>query len=205
MAIPERTLTKPHVDQSLGLPETGANAPGSEEVERRVQEVLLEWLTGFFNATAFTTGGEAGTRIFTACEVRFDEVTPSIPQEKPIMHTVLTDRRDADTVRITDGMWETKGTWIFTTDIRTNKQMPSAGAGTALPDSANNSGDRACRRVADQLAWLLRSSHTQSLSLKGIRRAKVTSGPRLIPSGAYHARLLTFSVEIITTSPRNDP
>jgi hypothetical protein len=204
MAIPERTLTKPHVDKALGLPE-GGSAPGSEEVERRVQEALLEWLAGYFNATAFTTGGEAGTRTFPACEVRFDEITPTLPQEKPILHTVLSDRRDGEPVRITGGMWETKGTWIFTTDIRTNKQMPSAGTASGLPDSANNSGDRTCRRVADQLAWLLRSSHTQSLSLKGIRRAKVTAGPKLIPSGAYHARLLTFSVEVITTSPRNDP
>ena len=206
MAIPERTLTKPHVDKSLGLPEiVEPNPAGGEEVERRVMEVLIEWLDGFFNAAPFTTAGEVGTRTFPDCDVRRDEVAPTIPQEKPIIHIVLSERRDGDPVRITGGKREPKGTWIFTTDIRPTKQMPAAGAASTLSDSANNSGDRACRRVADQLAWLLRSSHTQSLSLKGIRRARVTAGPRLIPAGAYHARLLTFSVEVITTSPRNDP
>ena len=199
MAIPPLPLTKPHLDQMAGLPES-AGAAGEEEMERRAQEVLLEWLLMFFNGQSFATPGTI-VRSFDLCHVTFDEATPKIPQERPILHLVLADRNDKDPRRIGGGNWIVEGTWRWTVLIRTNYQMPPTGT----DDSAAKNCVRACRRVGDQLTWLLRSAHTQALTLKGLRRAKAATQPKLIPAGAYHARMMTLSAEVSYTIPGNDP
>lgn len=204
MSIPLQPLTKPHADKTLGLPELSSGGP-EEEIERAVQEILLEWLTVYFSGVPFDTAGGGDPKTFPLCEIKFGETTPEKPGTRPIIHTWISERRAEDPVRVPPQQWRFKGDWKFSVMIKTNNQLPVSGAGEGLGDSAEKASQRLCRRVADQLVWLLKSAHTQSLTLKGVSRIKVLTDPVLTSSGSFHSRVLTFSSEIIQHIPRNDP
>lgn len=197
------TLTKPHADKAAGLPEAAGSAPG-EEIERRVQEILLEWQRLHFSGKLFTVEGE-GDKTFEDCDVRWGTVTPEKPAAKPIIHIWVSQRRDDAPRRVPPALWQVKSSWVFTVVVKTNPQLPAGGSGAVLKDSAERESERLCRRVADQMVWLLNSTRTQALALLGVQRVLPASSPVLTANGSYIARTLTFSAEIYTHTPRNDP
>ena len=209
MATPLHPLTKPHLDKLAGLAES-VGAPGPEEIERRAQELLHEWLKFYFSGTAFTTptagGGAATTMHFESCEILWDHATPPLPAAKPVLHTVLADRRDGDPIRVGPNVWKIKGEWTWNTFVRTHPQLPASDAAAdPAHDAARFTAFRVARRVGDQFAWLLRGPHTQELAFKGIKNLRLTNGPRPIQSGAWFLRQIIFTANVTFTITGNDP
>jgi hypothetical protein len=189
-------LDHAHVNLHSGLLEP-LNSPGGEEVERRVQELLKEFLGTYFNGVPFATalpGGGSESRTFAECHLLFDQATPPDGLAKPLIHTLLADRRDRDRERGREGYYAHASAFVWNILVRTHPQVPASGAGG--DDSARRVSFRECRRVADQIRWLLLSPHAKDLSLKGILDIRVTNGPREIPSGAWYMRQLVVSGEV---------
>lgn len=207
--IPPHALTKPHLDKLAGLNEVGDNLAQAEEIERRVQALLNEWLKFHFSGNPFTTplAGQADeTKTFTLCEILFGRGIPENPGQLPILHVQLTDRRDGDPVRIPGGMKKVVGDWTWNIFIRTHPQLPaSPAAASPDKDSALESADRECRRVGDQLAWLLRSPAAQALALKGIGQLRLVTGPRPIQAGAWALNQLIVTAKITFRISGNSP
>ncbi len=209
MSIPPHPLAKPHLDKLAGLNEVGDNLAKAEEIERRAQAILNEWIKFYFSGEAFATplAGQADElKTFTRCEILFGRSAPETPGVIPLLHTQLTDRRDGEPVRIRGGMRKVTGEWTWNTFVRTHPQLPASSTATdPADDSALATADRECRRVGDQFAWLLRSAHTQELALKGIGRIKILSGPRPVQSGAWNLNHIIFSASITFRISGNSP
>ncbi len=195
-------LDHAHVNLRSGLPEP-AGSPGGEEVERRVQEILKEFLGGYFTGVAFQTplpGGGSESRTFADCLLLWDQATPPDGLAKPVIHTLLADRRDRDRERGREGYYAHASVFTWNLLVRTHPQVPAADSAVPV-DSARRSSFRECRRVADQIRWLLLSPHVKDLSLKGITDVRVTNGPREIPSGAWYMRQLVASAHVRWEEP----
>lgn len=209
MSIPPHPLTKPHLDKLAGLNEVGDNLAAPEEIERRVQALLLEWQKSFFSGDPFTTplaGQPDETKTFVACEILWGRSAPELPGKRPVLHTLLTDRRDGDPVRIPGGLRKISGEWTWNTLIRTHPQLPaSRHSATTTQDSAEAIAERECRRVGDQYAWLLRSPHTQALALKGIGQLRILSGPRPVAASPWFLTQIIFTAQINFRISGNSP
>lgn len=204
--IPPRNLTKPHLDALAGLAEA-PGSPAASELERRAQELINEWLRFYFSGNAFTTPAVTGPDLSIThdnCEILFDHAVPTIPSAKPILHTLLADRRDDDGHFIEGNLKAHLGDWTYNTLIRVAPQLPANATGTADTNALRNAG-HTCRRVADQLAWLLRSAHTQDLAFKGICKVRVLNGPRLIQSGSWIMRQIVWSAQVHYLIPHGAP
>lgn len=206
MSIPPRTLAKPHFDALAGLTEP-SGSPAPAELERRAQELINEWLRFYFSGNSFNSPAAAGPDIsitHQSCEILFDHAVPTIPAAKPILHTILADRRDDDGHFISGGLKAHLGDWTYNTLIRVAPQLPAAAAGTADTNALRNANQTA-RRVADQLSWLLRSAHSQDLAFKGICKLRVLNGPNLIQSGSWIVRQIVWSAQVHYLIPHNSP
>ena len=195
---PPHSLTHPHLDKLAGLTEASGSA-GEEEIERRAQELLLEWQKFYFSGSPFTSPRSGKTdviRTFERCDVLWDHSYPSVPAERVIMHSVLADRRDGDPVSVGKGLLKTKGVWTWNTFIRSHPQLPAGAAADTENDAARATAFRNARRAADQFSWLIRSPHSQDLVYKGISHIRILNGPRPIQSGSWFMRQIVFSTEV---------
>lgn len=189
-------LLKPHLDSLAGL--NGVDPTEPEEVERRAQEILNEWLKFYFSGEPFRSPSRGRPdRMVTLekLEILFDHATSKSPGEVPIMHTVVADRRE-EKVRV-GGRVRMEGKWTWNTFIRASPQLP-AGADAQDPkfDSARATAFRSVRRAGDQYVAMLRGSHSQDLALKGLCHLRVLSGPRAVPAAAWIMRQITFETEV---------
>jgi hypothetical protein len=208
MSIPLHPLTKPQLDQLTSLIEPPGVA-SAQELERRAQELLNEWLKFHFSGNPFATpitNGETMDTSLTHCDILFDHASPPTPAPRPILHTILTDRRDDDGVPDGTGRIVHTGEWTWNTLIRVAPQMPvnPVDASSASTD-ARHAAAQVCRRVADQCAWLLRSAHVQSLAFKGITHVRVLNGPRLVQSGTWLTRQIVWSSKLRFSMFSNSP
>lgn len=193
-------LTRPHVD---ALQADGAAAEGGGsgmEVERRAAELIEEWMRRYFGGQPFEAydGEPFPWGQMERAEVLWDTATPEQehPTSEPMIHTMLMDREDGDAQVVPGGQFQYRGRWMFHTLVKAAPQMP-AGAGQALKDAATLGAERSCRRVADQLAWLLRNPyHAGLLARKGIHELRVLSGPRKISGGAWALRHITWEARV---------
>ena len=196
---PTRTLVRPHLDQLSGLAEV-AGAPTASELERRAQELINEWLKFYFSGDPFSTPAPQGPDtlvVHEACEILFGSGSPTDPSTRPILHTILADRRDDDGVRVGGGLVAHTGEWTWNTLVRVHPQMPANPAAISDAEtSARLAADQVARRVGDQLAWLLRSRHTQDLAFKGVGQVRVLNGPRRLQSGAWHLSQIVWSAKV---------
>ena len=208
MTTPLHPLSKPHLDHLAGLSEASGVA-GPEELERRAQELWLEWQKFYFGGVEFTTpgvGGAVETRKFTRCEILWDHATPTLPSALPVMHSVLADRRDGDPVRCGPGLYQVHGEWTWNTFVRCHPQLPaSAREDDPANDSARLNAFRAVRRAGDELASLLRGPHTQELAFKGLAKVRLLNGPRPVQAGAWFLRQLVYSARVTFYVAGNDP
>lgn len=208
MNIPTHSLAKAHLDGLSGLAEP-AGLPTAAEVERRAQELLNEWLKFYFSGSAFTSPAANGGTVqvtHEACELLFDHAAPTTPSTKPLLHTLLADRRDGDPVSVGGGLAAVQGVWTWNTLARVAPQVPA----NAAEDSqgavnARRTASQLCRRVGDQFAWLLRSAHTSDLALKGLGNIRVLNGPRLVQSGSWFLRQVVWSADVTFHIALNDP
>jgi hypothetical protein len=192
--IPPHPLTKPHADPLAGLTQP-VNHTEEEQVERRVQELMLEWQRQYFLGAVFTTPAQYGpdiTRQFEACEIRWGKITTDPESLLPLLHSIIADRRDGEPQRKDASTALMRGEWTFNTFVRAGAQQPVGK--TALPSAnpATISAENLCRKVADQYAWLLRSRHAQELSLKGVGNIRILSGPKDVQSGPWHLRQIVY-------------
>jgi hypothetical protein len=199
MAISPLPLSRPHLDKLSGLAEP-VGSPSAAEIERRAQELLNEWLKFYFSGSPFTTLGSNGSTIqitHERCELLFDHAAPTTPAAKPLLHTLLADRRDGEPVSVGNNLAAVNGIWTWNTLARVAPQTP-AGESPGTPGTmiAYAPAANLCRRVADQLAWLLRSAHTQDLSHKGIGNIRLLNGPRLVQSGPWFLRQVVWSADV---------
>jgi len=199
-------LTKAHVNPLSGLAEP-AGGPGEEEIERRAQELWAEWLSRYFTGTSFDTADGSGgleAKTFAHCAIRFDSATLPVVQAKPLLHVLLADRRDREPERQGGGRWAHDARFVWNLLVRTHPSQPAA-PGSPPPDGAAIHAERQCRRLADQLRWLLTSYEAQALSAKGILELRVENGPREIPAGAWFLRQLVVSARIRWETPNHEP
>jgi hypothetical protein len=207
MPIPPNPLSKPHLDKLLGLNDPGDSA-GSEEIERRAQELFNEWLKFYFSGNPFpsTESGETISKTFEACSLLYGQATPENPSTKPILHFLLADRRDGDGRRIPGDFLAFDARWTWNILIRSHPQLPASPSATGpATDNAKLTAERVNRRLADQCRWLLLSHHTQDLAVKGIGQIRVENGPRQIPAGASIMRQIVFSARVSYRIPLNEP
>lgn len=205
--IPVNALSKPHLDALAGfaLP---ANAPAEEEVERRAQEILKQWTDRYFTGAEFQSPDGEGmvAKRFLSCEILWDQATPTQPAVKPILHFTLVDRRDGEPRRVGGGLYRVDGEWTWNVLARTHPQLPAgAPPRPGAADTAKATAFRDCRRAADQLRWLLLSAHAQELTLAGIRKVKVASGPRPLAGGAEYLRQIVFTGTFTYHFKSNEP
>ena len=203
--IPPYNLLHPHVDQIAGL---GSDPTGEEELERRAQELIFEWQTYYFSGEPFASPRNNGAdvmRTFAKCEVLWDLATPTLPAMLPVLHTILSDRRDAEPSKISGGRYAHSGVWTWNTFVRTSPQFPAAPDAPPENDAAHLSALRLARKVRSQVAWLVRKPHAQDLSYKGLHQLKILNGPRSIASGSWILRQIVWSAVVRWHTNSNEP
>lgn len=202
MSDPIHPLVRPHVDALSGLPEPSGSA-GFEEIERRVEELILEWLKHYFSGAPFDTpmpGGGVVSKSLQSAQVFMGRSYPSDQVVAPVIHTFIADRKDDDGRLNSGGSAVVTGSWIMNTFIRVPAQAPAdPSAPSSSVSPATLASHHAARRIASQFAWLLRSPHSRDLVMKGVGDPRVVSGPRAIQSGSWDVYQITWSVKIFHT------
>jgi hypothetical protein len=208
MSVPVNPLARPYLDRLAGLVEPDGYLR-EEEVEARAQLLLNEFLKFHFSGQPFQTASAAGgteAKAFDECGLLFDRASPPQPQLLPLIHVLLADRREIRKSQTSARVEISEERWTWNVLVRTAAQSPvTPGAAADLADHATAEAERANRRVAGQLHWLLRSSEMQALALKGLGSVEVGSAPRIIPSGAWCIRQLVFSGRVFLRIPLNLP
>lgn len=196
--MPTHNLIRPHVDAASGLPESlGGASP--EEIDRRVDELVLEWTKFYFSGNPFMSpspGGADVEKTFALCDVFSGKFSLPDLAARPIIHTMILDRRDGDGVEI-------GGKKVFQSDFAFNTFVKVAPGAPVDPDdaavlksSAGKSAEHAARRVSSQFSWLLQSPHAADLVIKGIGHPRVVSGPRSVQSGAWEVFQISWNARV---------
>lgn len=197
--LPPNELYRPHLDQLSGLSEPGGMAE-PEEIERRAQELINEWLTIYFSGNSFATPTPSGTneyKEFAACTLHFGQSTPESPQDKPLLHTLLADRRDGEGIRVPGNLVAHTGTWTWNTLVRISPQLPAKpGNAAALQTNARLAAKQAAQRIGDQFRWLVQSVHARDLCFKGFSDITVLNGPRPLQAGAWNLSQIVWSAKV---------
>lgn len=192
-------LDHPHVDFFSGLPEP-VNAPAANEVDRRAQELLDEWLAHYFSGVEFQSLAADGStfgKTYERAEIHFDTYSPGDNAVLPVIHTILADRRDGPGQSVGNGLQFHTGTWTWNTFVRVHPQQPARPAdGGDLERSARAKAEQLCRRIADQFRDLVSGPDARDLVLKGIGNPAVLNGPRVIPGGAWFIRQIVWSATV---------
>lgn len=167
--------------------------------ERRLRELINEWLKGFFTGTAHTT--PTGDRTFPAVDILFNQATlPDSP--KPHLHIVWTAPKlpqqsyGIATITIPDATTytgqcdEASGPWDMQIYVR-------------VKDSGNgNREDHLCTNAADNLNELLRSSETATLAQHGFSKVTVLSGPTPLSVAGWKVRIFSVRGTVSYFLPR---
>lgn len=173
--------------------------------EARAQALFHVWLKKYFSGVAFTTrtaNGGTEEKTFHACDVTFQEAPPvdpedeeglRPPQSKPVIHGVLIDQRGQRSDSAAD-MFSEDLDWTMQLMVKVPPNLTGAGQVKTDPRFL-------VREVADQLAWLLCSSERAALSEKGVLNLTKRSGPVLLPTSSWFARLIVVNFRMIRSVP----
>lgn len=198
MTIPIYDLTHSHANEAAGLPES-EHAPQAHELERRVRELLNEWLRHYFTGQPFESPDPVGgVRMVTlpSCRIEFGYADLGKNPEKPLLHVLLVDRRDGDGEPLSDGRDHHEAVFTWNALVRTHPQAPVMPGVSAGPGTVRNRAEQDGMRAADGLAWLLRSPHVQDLGFKGLLGVRVLSGPQVIQSGEWVMYQIVWSCRV---------
>ena len=172
---------------------------GSLHPERRLQSILHVWLKFYFSGQEFQARAEGGGTkgyTFDQCSIEMQEAERADGAEQadgsrpvqtlPVIHGVFPDvqrrsYRSGDQVRAED----LAVTLNFM--VKVSKNLSATGQAQTNPEYL-------CRRIADNLAWLLNSSERAALSVLGIHNLRVRSGPVVMPGSVWFMRMLTVSL-----------
>ncbi len=198
------TLTKPHIDHWSGLPE-GANPPAPEQVEVRFQILLNEWLEHYFSGNPFTTrlpDGSTAQKSYQHADIRFGSVTMPENPERPLIHTIIADRRDGEGQSDGRGCLVHRGVWALHTFVRVHPTQPvRPSLSSTLEKDARRTSEQLCRRVAEQLSALIHGPDAADLAVKGIHDINITNGPREIPAAGWFIRQIVWTARPVYRVP----
>jgi|GEM_PF-4183492 len=176
------------------------------EPERRVQSLFHAWLGLYFTGLPFDTralGGGVEQKTFEDCRVQWQEAgVPDpengngvrAPQDKPIIHGVLLEprrRRNDDSAEEESDDLD----WTMQFMVKVPHNLMDT------DQSSDVDPKFVVRRVADQLAWLLRSAERAGLAAHGVQNVDLRSGPSLLTSGVWVVRLLVVTCRTRRSSP----
>lgn len=178
----------------------------STEPEKRVKAMFHVWLATYFKGVAFQTlaaGGGQETRTFPRCDLRWQEADATDapdpsgerrPQVRPIIHGMLVTDQNRG---YADGLFtgnEVNRTLQFTVKVPSNV--------TGTGEMAGRDPVELVASVADNLAWLLRSTERAALAAVGVENVQLRSGPVAVSAGRWMARLLVVSCTTRVMTPR---
>lgn len=201
MPLPVHPLAKAHLDKLAGLSEEGTTA-GEEELERRAQMLWNAFLKTYLTGSAVDLADGAGgvmSKTFEAVHLLYGTQSPPKEITLPILHMIVADRRQLRRDRVA-GAYQVKEAITRNLLVR----VPSQAAPESTADEVPKA-DLLCRKVADQVRWLLNSDEVQSLALKGVGKVEVVNGPREIAAGAWHMRQIVTTEEWNYEIRRNEP
>ena len=177
------------------------------EPEKRVKALFHVWLARYFKGVPFNTlgaGGAVEQKTFPTCDLRWQEADATDapdpggerrPQVRPIIHGLLVS--DQNRAYGEDALFqgnEVQRTLQFTVKVPANV--------TGTPEMAGRDPVELVASVADNLAWLLRSTEKAALAAVGVEGVQLRSGPVAISAGRWMARLLVVSCTTRVRVPR---
>ncbi len=162
------------------------------EPERRIQSLIHLWLKFYFSGSPFQTKGSTGASVsytFVPCEFTYN--TDALPRQtnasKPVIH-IFTAFRDTKRADYTEDAVGHDDDWTILL-------MPKVRTGSVRADGDKDTDpDRLCRKVSDQLVWLLCSCEREALYAHGLHNVHMQGGPALANTGAWVARTMTLNV-----------
>lgn len=163
------------------MPLTSA-AISQQETERKLVEVLNEWLKLWFSNTPRTLAGVANVTL-PVVDTFFGQQNVPQPSGKSQIHATWDIRNDPAEFNGDDKLLRSDLT--LTLNVRTAQQ----GVPEGRADAEN-------RRVADGLKQVF-ESETKDLALKGLRHLEVARGPVVLPSPLCKTRLLIVTGKLV--------
>ena len=167
--------------------------------ERRLRELLNEWLKSYFSGVAHST--PTGNRTFPDVDILFNQA--ALPDStKPQIHLVWSAPalvpRSIGTVTITvpDATTytgpanEMTGPW----DAQVFLRVKDNGDG--------NRAEHACVNLGDNFAELLRSSEVAELAKNGLKNLHIMSGPVPMQSSGLRVRFFTLRGTPVYSAPK---
>ena len=162
------------------MPALTSAAIAARDLEKREQELIYEFLKGYFTGTPHTD--DAGAQVtFEKCAIEFNQ-TDVRTLEIPLIH------------------------WTFTSVTRT--RQPDAGGTLIVADTLStayiqttaggkdNDQDFLCRSVADHFRELLESKAVLELAKKGISRVRLMRGPTPLAMPGLQTRMCVVKARL---------
>lgn len=167
--------------------------------ERRLRELLNEWLKGYFKGTPHST--PTGARTFPDADILFNQA--ALPDStKPQIHLVWTAPklvpRSVGTMTIsvpgattyTGHANEMTGPW----DMQVFLRVKDNGDG--------NRAEHACANFSDNFSELLQSSEVAVLAQYGLTNLHMMSGPVPLQTSGWRVRFYTLRVTPVYYAPK---
>lgn len=167
--------------------------------ERRLRELLNEWLKSFFTGAAHST--PTGARTFPEVDILFNQA--ALPDStKPQIHLVWSAPtlvpRSVGTMTIavpgattyTGHANEITGTW----DAQVFLRAKDTGDG--------NRAEHACANLSDNFSELLRSSEVATLAENGLTNLHIMSGPVPLQTAGWRVRFYTLRGTPVYYAPK---
>lgn len=188
-------LGKSPVNAMGQLPDVPAADVGAEEIERRVQAILDEWLRQYFTGEPvdMIVSGPDGVspyHTFPKCHLLWNRDTFPKQDHDPVIHWLVGAATEGRCSR-RPGFIGYEGEMTWNLFVRTSAQ----GKITPRPDQpySDKEPDHVCRKIAGELKWLLRSPELRRLAALGVSRVRVPRGPDIVSAGQFFMRQLVVT------------
>lgn len=160
----------------------------NDQVERGAQELLYEFMRGYFTGAPVTIGGQPRTLPLLPQNTAL--LSPWLFNQQSllgspdaIVHTIFNDLKPRENPQTDDQKLVRVD---LTASLYVRVQNPVAGFQTA---------DNTCRVIADGLRQIFESEH-YNIAQKQIHHAKVRRGPKPLSTNAMQTRLLIVTMQL---------
>lgn len=165
--------------------------------EQRVQELLDCWLADRFKGLPITihaVGGSTRSITLELCPVQWNESPPPKGSAgSVVLHLVQIDRRKR-VQALKTGVTGERNDWTFQVIVKLERNL------TGTPGGPQP--EQRVRRVADDLAMLLGGPEKAALAAVGVEHVEVASGPTMMTTSQWDARLLILKCSTRRVLPR---